>query len=511
MTRFPSRLLFSAVCLILVASCSGRETDDGGQQWTRDAGGGSDATRTLDTAQDPGTTDVTEGETSESGLVIRDLQDEIRQNHPESGTDVVVTGIVTAVDTYAYEGDPTNAGTFWIQESVGGPYSGIEIYNQDNGTDVSGLRVGQTVSVSGEYVEFESLSEIRLAAVDVTNATETPLTPAVVGPSEVSTGQGEAEMYEGVLVVVRNVTVTNNAVGAGKFAITGGLEVGPEMLEFDSMPAVGDTFDSITGVLTFHFDAVQLLPRSDADLVAGSGGGGDVASLAELHQSPPPGETEVDITGLVVTAVVEDLDGYASAFVQDPDDGDEGTMEYGIWLGSRSYTTFTGVSGMADLTPGDEVHVVGPFKDARFGGNLLEIRLQSIERTNTDQTFTTHDVADPTTIAEPGSTGSSDFEGTLVRLTGVTVDAFVADEFGILIPVVVDDSGDPTTALVLDVSRVYSTVGELPSILTTGGTLSSVTGPLWYRRTGDLDLDTEGEQTWDAQRILVLDEADLQD
>ena len=514
MTRFPFWLFASALCVVVVASCSGRETDDGVQTWTQDTGG-SDTTRTLDSGedtgmvQDQGATDGTQGEITGTGLTIQDLQDETRPNHPESGTDVVVSGVVTAVDTYAYEGDPANAGTFWIQDMAGGAYSGIEIYNQDNGIDVSGLIVGQTVSVSGQYVEFEGLSEIRMASFQVVTATENPLTPAVVQAAKVSTGQDEAERFEGVLVVVQDVSVTSNAVGYGKFEVTGGLEIGPELFDFGTMPAVGDSFDSITGVLTYHFDAVQLLPRSVADMVAGSGGGGDVDSLADLHESPPPGETTVEIAGLVVTAVVEDLDGYPAAFVQDPDDGNEGTMEYGIWLGARSYTTFTGISALADLAPGDEVTVAGPFKDSRYGGNLLEIRLASIEKTGSDQTFTIHDVADPTTIAEPGASTTEALEGSLVRLSSVTVSAVVADEFSLLVPVVVDDSGDPATALVLDVTRVYATVGEMPDTLTSGGTVTSVTGPLWYRRTGDIDAGTEGEQTWDAQRILVLDAADL--
>lgn len=513
MIRIPSRIVSTLLALLIVASCSGRETDEPETTWRGDTGSGSDTTRTLDSSQDPGTgtgEDATQGETSTTGLTVRDLQDEGSVNHPAPDSDIVVTAVVTAVDTYAYEDNPATIGTFWIQDAVGGSYSGIEVFNDDNGIDVSGLVVGQTVTVTGQYIEFEGLSEIRLASFEVTDTTASPLAPTSVDPAKVATDQEQAEEYEGVLVIIRDVTVTDNGIGYGKIVVTGGLEIDDELVSFGTTPAVGQSYESITGVLTYHFDAVQLFPRTAADLVTDSGGGGgsDAESLAELHESPPANDAQVDLSGLVVTAVVEDLDGNKSAFVQDPDDGDDDTLEYGMWLGSRSYTVYTGISDLLDLVPGDEVHVVGPFKAGRFGGNLLEIRLESIERTNTGQTYTIHDIADPTTIARPGTTGTDDREGLLVRLTDVTVDAFVVDEFGILIPVVVEGSGEATTALVLDVTRIYSTVGELPSALAGGGTVT-VTGPLWYRRTADIDLDTEGDQTWDAQRILVLDEDDI--
>ena len=173
-------------------------------------------------------------------------------------TDVIVTTPLN------FDGDG-----FFVQEADGGEYSGIYVFAYD----AAGLDVqpGDQVTISGEYNEFNGRSEIDLddaSGVQKSGSANVP-DPEVVSSSEIGTGGGKAENFEGVLVRVENVTVTDPDLGFGEFEVDGVLSV--DDLFFDQndwmLPNLDDTFQSLTGPLDFTFDDFKITPRTQADLV----------------------------------------------------------------------------------------------------------------------------------------------------------------------------------------------------------------------------------------------------
>lgn len=132
---------------------------------------------------------------------------------------------------------------------------------------------GQLVSVTGEVDEFFELTELTFTDVSVIGSASIP-PPAVISMAVLTGGEAGLEPYEGVLVTIGPVTVTNAAPPAGpgdmaptnEFEVTGAVRVDDAIFRIPA-PAVGATYTSITGVLTFRNDAFKIQPRSAADAV----------------------------------------------------------------------------------------------------------------------------------------------------------------------------------------------------------------------------------------------------
>ena len=183
---------------------------------------------------------------------------------PDGGR-ATVTGVVTGLASNGFfmqvpTTDPSYAGA---------PNSGIFVFTGGAPTNT----VGQLVSVSGTVDEFFMLTEITGPTVMVLGTAAIPA-PAVLDGATLAGGAATLEPYEGVLVTVGPVTVTNAAPPAGpgdmaptnEFEITGGVRVDDQIFRIPA-PAMGATYTSITGVLTFRNNAYKLLPRSAADAI----------------------------------------------------------------------------------------------------------------------------------------------------------------------------------------------------------------------------------------------------
>ena len=97
--------------------------------------------------------------------------------------------------------------------------------------------------------------------------------PVVVTPDVIATGGTRATALEGVLVQVNNVTVTNPApapaggdpLPTNEFLVTGSLlidDFGANALPY-TLPALDDSFASVTGVLAFRNANTKVGPRVD--------------------------------------------------------------------------------------------------------------------------------------------------------------------------------------------------------------------------------------------------------
>jgi hypothetical protein len=194
----------------------------------------------------------------------------IQQGEVEIGTLVQIENAI-ASSGLTWSDDST--ASFFVQTSDGGPYSGIEIFVADTaGLDVA---PGDQVTVTGTYFEHFDMSQIEVAgasAIMIGGSGPAPA-PELVDPAMIAAGGAMSEQYEGVLVMVEDVTVTDQNPDApmefGEFAITGNLRVDDEFFAMQdwTKPTVGTAYASITGPLVFGFGNFKLEPREAADLV----------------------------------------------------------------------------------------------------------------------------------------------------------------------------------------------------------------------------------------------------
>jgi len=157
--------------------------------------------------------------------------------------------------------------------------SGLWIYL--NNTDMESLRdtppaVGSWVSVMGKVNNFYDQWQIQhVERLDVLGQGTLP-TPIVVDAAEIATGGARAWALEGSLVTVQNVEVTQVEPEAGpgdgqdgaptnEFVVTGNLRVDDYFYLKSPLPSVGDSFQSITGVLRYGNAHSKIEPRDAND------------------------------------------------------------------------------------------------------------------------------------------------------------------------------------------------------------------------------------------------------
>lgn len=186
------------------------------------------------------------------------------------GSIVLLEGVV-ASSSFTWS-DKAEA-SFFVQEPDGGPRSGIQVFV----ANTAGLQIapGDLLTIVGTYDEFFDMSQIEVAdasGVSKTGTTSAP-TPAVIAdPASIATGGAAAEDYEGVLVRVENVTVTDENPDApsdfNEFEVTGNLRVDDIFFaKADwNRPALGTNFAAITGPLVYNFSNFKIEPRDAADL-----------------------------------------------------------------------------------------------------------------------------------------------------------------------------------------------------------------------------------------------------
>jgi hypothetical protein len=98
-----------------------------------------------------------------------------------------------------------------------------------------------------------------------------------VAPADVATGGSLAEQYEGVLLQVQSVSVTNvNPDSPDDYDETevSGLRIDDMCIDgggegdlMDNNYTMAQSFTSVTGVLTYGFSHFKLLPRLMSDIV----------------------------------------------------------------------------------------------------------------------------------------------------------------------------------------------------------------------------------------------------
>ncbi len=187
------------------------------------------------------------------------------------GQIVTTTGIVTS-DVGAVAGSRN----FFLEEEDGGPWSGIMCWFQTSSAVVD-LHEGDSVTVTGQVNEYYGNTEIIISSQEdvVVHSNGNPLPPVAhipVGYLDTTAtsmyAPDSAEAYEGVLIQVDNVFVTDTAGPGGDWEVTDGT--GYALVRsngnYTYQPHLGDNV-SVRGIIRTYYSLYRIEPRHDDDVI----------------------------------------------------------------------------------------------------------------------------------------------------------------------------------------------------------------------------------------------------
>ena len=402
-------------------------------------------------------TDTTAGPTTETGTTGPDLDDvtiyDIQGGAVPENSVVTVKGVVITSPVHI---DGDGKGTIFVQDPMGGELSGIAVFLYQEVAMNFGVKPGVVVDITGEYTEFFGESQLQVTSVDaiVEVGQGEPPEPAVVAAADIATGGAKAEAYEGVLVQVEGVTVTNPAVDMSDFEVDGALLINdfflfPQMEE----PTVvnGQEFTSIAGPLRFSYDNHKIAPRAAADLVAGMVPQAEEHTIYEIQEGALAVQTPVLVKGAIVTSPLTfKKDGF---FIQDPMGGEHSGIY--VYIGNKAVT----------VKPGDVVDVEGVY-DEYYENSQIEVADPAKVVVTGNGAVPAPEVVSAAEVATGGPL-QENYEGVLVTVENVQV-AAVNMMFG---------DFELTAGLFVDDVFFAKADWKLPMV---GDMFTSLTGPLTF-------------------------------
>jgi len=176
--------------------------------------------------------------------------------------EVTVTGVVTAINADEYQGNTK----FFISQPEGGAWKGIYVYEWN-----TPVQIGDMVEVTADVVEYYGLTELSYCDVTILSSGNPVPNPIIVTTGQMAGGM-TAESYEGCLVKVMNVTVTQEPDNYAQFAVddnTGACFV-DDFFDVYPEPTLGTTYSYIIGTVHYGFDEYSINPRTMDDLQTGT-------------------------------------------------------------------------------------------------------------------------------------------------------------------------------------------------------------------------------------------------
>jgi hypothetical protein len=154
-------------------------------------------------------------------------------------------------------------------------YSAIWVYLNDATVELPDIFIGQNVRLTAEVGEYFGQRQLSVVSelIDL-GQLYPPIMPIIIDATSVATNGALAEAYEGVLVSVSPVVVIeqNPLAGPGdrnptqEFVIEGGLRVNDFLTSLSPLPAVGENWEMIVGILRFGNGDYKLEPRNSNDI-----------------------------------------------------------------------------------------------------------------------------------------------------------------------------------------------------------------------------------------------------
>jgi hypothetical protein len=206
--------------------------------------------------------------TAQTFVSIASIQDTTgtgSQASPMVGQLVKISGIVTAEHRGSVAANGGISDHYFFMQDADAPWSGI---NVEYSTQL--LAEGDSVTVTGTVEESSDQTRINNVTSLVVEKSDCQL-PA---PLIVSTAAAATEAYEGCLIQVRNVTITETNIGT---YLNWKVSDGSGDLKIDTraqyyyIPIASETVTSLTGIGLYSSGEYTLAPRLAADIIEGDG------------------------------------------------------------------------------------------------------------------------------------------------------------------------------------------------------------------------------------------------
>ena len=180
------------------------------------------------------------------------------------------TAMVTVTGAVVTSGLTFNKNGFYIQDPMGGEYSGIFVFIGPDNPNMIVTNPGDIVTITGTYDDFYGAAQLEVtsaADVMVTGTTDVP-TPEVVAPADIATAGPKAEAYEGVLVQVNDVTAVADLMDHNEWSVDDELRIDDLFFAMAdwTIPPPGTAYTSIAGPLAYTFNNTKIAPRTADDL-----------------------------------------------------------------------------------------------------------------------------------------------------------------------------------------------------------------------------------------------------
>jgi len=369
--------------------------------------------------------------------------------HPAAMEPIQLTNVLVTTATSAIierDGVATIAG-FYVQDTeardkLGGQYSGVLVTYYPNELVGDGPpAIGSIVTVDGVFSEygvdgFPKQKQVQASRVTHSGQTGEIRPTSITDLSKIGRGGSEAPAYEGVLVRVESVAITNTQVEINSMSYFSAFEVESILIVSGDwyrygQPLLQESFTSITGILrigTAPFTAGEhlLTPRVMGDVVA-QNAAQIVTSITDIQNPTAPGHPQegcvnngsgtdgkcakAELKNVVVTGSA----GYVSRnlrsiFVQDPNASDAKYSGVKITY-NPDRTSYVPEIGHIVNVEGDIIEY--------YGGTQIQYPTITRQGTNTSSIA-------PTVVANPADIGRSNaaadvWEGVLVTIQNVSV------------------------------------------------------------------------------------------
>ena len=200
-----------------------------------------------------------------------------------NGQEVTINGIVTAEfwgsDQYRYMN---------VQDAEG-PWNGIVCFDYNGWDQFSwvdefgdvhpGPGEGDEVTLTGTIEEYYNLTELTDVTTGIVHSSfgpETLIMPSVISVSDIS------EAYEGCLLKIENISVTNPDLGYGEWEFSDGSNTGicDDKWDYFYYPSQDHNLLEIVGVLDYNFNNYKIQPRLARDVV----GAGGITRIQRVQQ-----------------------------------------------------------------------------------------------------------------------------------------------------------------------------------------------------------------------------------
>ncbi len=175
---------------------------------------------------------------------------------------VTITGVVT--EDHSHSSTHIHIQDDADPQGTGGAWNGIYVYD----AGAYSPAVGDKVQITGQISEYFGKTEIGDLASYTLLSSGHDLPPVECTTAELGFEDPASEPYEGVYVMVRDVTVTNPDDGFGNWHIDDGSGTAQVDVSgtYSYEPQLNDHIDYIQGVIDYSYDQYEIELRGDDDI-----------------------------------------------------------------------------------------------------------------------------------------------------------------------------------------------------------------------------------------------------